>query len=163
MFDTQSDFALNKRDQEAIVCKSVTGRHIRLTRENFSSEEEFLSWKAFSDKDYGEQEHNGRDFDDRSISLDAAWDVTSLSAEDILIAAFAENQRQERRSEMTVLLQKCLTEKQYRRLCLYYLEGMTEAQIGEIEGVGQRRISASLIAGAKKVERFFKKFLCDRG
>ena len=32
MFDTKSDFALNKFDRDAIVCRSVTGVHIRLTR-----------------------------------------------------------------------------------------------------------------------------------
>ena len=42
MFDTKSDFALNKFDQDAIVCRSVTGVHIRLTREDFASEEEFF-------------------------------------------------------------------------------------------------------------------------
>ena len=46
MFDTKSDFALNKFDQDAIVCRSVTGVHIRLTREDFASEEEFLRWKV---------------------------------------------------------------------------------------------------------------------
>lgn len=37
MFDTKSDFALNKLDRESIVCKSVTGVHIRLTREDFAA------------------------------------------------------------------------------------------------------------------------------
>ena len=32
MFNTQSDYALNKLDKEAIVCPSATGVHIRLTR-----------------------------------------------------------------------------------------------------------------------------------
>ena len=29
MFDTHSDYALNKADKNAIVCPSVTGEHIR--------------------------------------------------------------------------------------------------------------------------------------
>ncbi len=52
MFDTKSDFALNKFDRDAIVCRSVTGVHIRLTRADFASEEEFLRWKVWSDGDY---------------------------------------------------------------------------------------------------------------
>ena len=51
MFNTQSDYALNKLDKEAIVCPSATGVHIRLTREDFASEEEFLYWKELSDSD----------------------------------------------------------------------------------------------------------------
>ena len=45
MFDRSSDYALNKKDPEAIVCKSATGVHIRLTRNYFSSEAEFEKWK----------------------------------------------------------------------------------------------------------------------
>ena len=59
MFDTKSDFALNKFDQDAIVCRSVTGVHIRLTREDFASEEEFFRWKVWSDGDYYDTEKTG--------------------------------------------------------------------------------------------------------
>ena len=37
MFDSQSDYALNKVDKDAIVCPSVTGGHVRLTLEDFLS------------------------------------------------------------------------------------------------------------------------------
>ena len=56
MFDRKSDYAINKKDPEAIVCKSVSGVHIRLTRVDFSSEEEFQKWKAWSDEDYHTRE-----------------------------------------------------------------------------------------------------------
>ena len=52
MFDRNSDYALNKKDPDAIVCKSSTGVHIRLTRLDFSSQEEFEKWKQWSDQDY---------------------------------------------------------------------------------------------------------------
>ena len=51
MFDRKSDYALNKKDPEAIVCKSVSGVHIRLTHVDFSSEAEFQKWKAWSDEE----------------------------------------------------------------------------------------------------------------
>ena len=50
MFDKKSEYALNKYDQDSIIYISVSG-HIRLTRADFSSEEEFLKWKAWSDED----------------------------------------------------------------------------------------------------------------
>ena len=59
MFNPKSDYALNKLDPDAIVCKSVSGVHIRLTREDFSSEEEFLYWKKLSDSDYHKRELAG--------------------------------------------------------------------------------------------------------
>ena len=47
MFNPKSEYALNKLDQDAIVCPSATGIHIRLTREDFDTEEEFRFWKDF--------------------------------------------------------------------------------------------------------------------
>ena len=64
MFDKRSDYALNKLDKEAIVYPSVTGVHIRLTREDFASEEEFLYWKKLSDGDYKDIESTGRGYYD---------------------------------------------------------------------------------------------------
>ena len=55
MFDKKSEYALNKYDQDSIIYISVSGR-IRLTRADFSSEEEFLKWKAWSDADYHQTE-----------------------------------------------------------------------------------------------------------
>ena len=56
-----------------------------------------------------------------------------------------------------------LTPKQYMRLCLYYLHGMSEAEIGRSEGVGQQRISRSLLAARKKLQKFFEKISETRG
>ena len=64
MFDKHCDFALNRLDKDAIVCQSVTGEHIRLTQEDFASEEEFNHWKAWSDDDYHKIQLAGRNDDD---------------------------------------------------------------------------------------------------
>ena len=50
MFDAKNDYSLNKSDPDAIVYRSSDGVHIRLTREEFGSEEEFLRWKNRSDE-----------------------------------------------------------------------------------------------------------------
>ena len=52
MFDRKSDYALNKKDPDAIVFKTAAGVFVRLRQEDFSSEEEFHKWKAWSDEDY---------------------------------------------------------------------------------------------------------------
>ena len=69
MFNPKSDFALNKRDKDAIVYPSVTGVHTRLVRGDFTSEEEFLYWKALSDSDYKKIEAACRDYNDNCIRL----------------------------------------------------------------------------------------------
>lgn len=163
MYDSKSDYALNKLEPDAIVCKSVTGDHIRLTREDFSSEADFQSWKTWSDQDYKETENAGRGYNDKCVSLKEALDSSGLSVEDVLIAALMENERQERRSDLSRQIVNGLTAKQYRRMCLYYLEGMTEDQIAAQEGVAQQRVSKSLVAGKRAVEKIFQNFLGNRG
>ena len=162
MFDTQSDYALNKVDKTSIVCPSVTGEHIRLTREDFASEEEFERWKNWSDDDYHKTELAGRKEED-CLSFEAQRDVPVPSAEELFFAPYIAAELAEQRRGMLERIKSSLTEKQYRRLCLYYLDGKTEAEIAAIEGITQQRISKSLIAGAKIVERFFREFLGARG
>lgn len=157
MFDTQSDYALNKRDKNAIVCSSVTGDHIRLTREDFASEEEFERWKVWSDDDYHIIELAGRKADD-CLSFEEQQDVSVASAEGTFLAPYIAAERAEQSRKVLEQIKKHLTEKQYRRLCLYYMEGKTEVEIAMMEGVGQSSISRSIDSGTKLVERFFEKF-----
>ena len=46
MFNRKSSYALNKKDPNAIVYMDANEAIIRLTREDFASEEEFLKWKG---------------------------------------------------------------------------------------------------------------------
>ena len=50
MFNRKSSYALNKKDPNAIVYMDANEAIIRLTREDFASEEEFLKWKSLSDE-----------------------------------------------------------------------------------------------------------------
>lgn len=56
MFNRKSIYALNKKDPNAIVYTDADGNLIRLTRDDFSNEEEFLRWKKISDMDYHGEE-----------------------------------------------------------------------------------------------------------
>lgn len=158
MFDTHSDYAINKMDKSAIVCASVTGEDTRLTREDFSSDEEFAFWKAWSDDNYHETELTGRS-DDACLSFEAQRDVAAPSAEEVALAPYIATEVAERKRLLLDYFKAHLSEKQYRRMRLYYLEGKTEAEIAVMEGTNQSSISRSISRGAKTVERFFKKFL----
>lgn len=155
MFDSKSDYALNKRDPDAIVCRSATGEHIRLTREDFTSDEEFLRWKRWSDREYHDSEKAGRSYYDNCIPLFDALDVAALSAEDLLMSAILEAERIEYRTSLLEQVFARLTHTQHRRLWMYYVDGLTEAEIAKQERVGQQRISASLISGKRAVKKFF--------
>ena len=109
MFDKKSEYALNKHDQDSIIYISVSG-HIRLTRADFSSEEEFLKWKAWSDEDYHEREKSGRSFNDNRMDLNECLDVigTVQSAEDAFFSKLIEADMQ--------AVKKALTERRLAEL-----------------------------------------------
>ena len=161
MFDTKSDFALNKFDQDAIVCRSVTGVHIRLTREDFASEEEFLRWKVWSDGDYYDTEKEGRGFYDNGIPLDPRVDklgaVPSIEA-GILAALDAAEASAEQAQRTAVLMEQikaCLTETQYRRLWMFHARKMNVTAIARAEGISKASASRSISAALKNISNFF--------
>ena len=161
MFDAKSDFALNKLDRDAIVCRSVTGVHIRLTRADFASEEEFLRWKVWSDGDYYDTEKDGRDFYDNGIPLDPRVDklgaVPSIEA-GILAALDAAEASAEQAQRTAVLMEQikaCLTETQYRRLWMFHARKMNVTAIARAEGISKASASRSISAALKNISNFF--------
>ena len=115
MFDNKSDYALNKLDREAIVCKTAIGAYIRLTVADFSSREEFLKWKAISDQDYHDTETQQQE-DDHCLSLNDRMGAAFPSAEDKLLTAIGLSDQASDRAETLQKLKDTLTEVQYRRL-----------------------------------------------
>lgn len=151
MFDPKSDYALNRIDPDAIVCKSVTGVHIRLTRKDFSSDEEFTRWKEWSDGDYHDRVKAGRNFYDNGIPLREEMDSVGLSAEDVLMAPLLEQEEQDRQSTHIQKIKEILTEKQFRRLWLLYVERKSITEIAKLEGVTPQAIYFCLANAAKAI------------
>ena len=85
-----SHYLLNKRDQEAIVYKSVDGITTRLTAAMFSSRGEFLIWKNWSDNNYAEIERSDRQFYDHIVPL-GDYDGAVPSAEEYVLMKQAES------------------------------------------------------------------------
>lgn len=79
----KSDYNLNKTDQEAIVCPSVTGELVRITRADFDSDEEFKKWKDWSDKNYHSSEKRDRTYNDRRRLLAAIYHQKSVENDSI--------------------------------------------------------------------------------
>ena len=154
MYNKKSDYALNKKDKEAIVSRNAAGEYIKLTKEEFASEEEFAHWKEWSDDDY-RQEYNAEQSYKRlknKLQKQAENRAAYLSVEQFLLNDLAD----EERKALVNKIKSVLTETQFRRLWLYYAEGKTEQQIADIEKVGQRRISTSINVAKKKIKKFFQ-------
>jgi len=165
MFDKKSDYALNKREKNAIVYISVTGPAL-LTRADFASEDEFIRWKHWSDSDYHTTEKSGRGYYDNGLPLaDEYLDliVSVPSVEDELFQKLAEAEADAERARTCALLmvqiRSCLTQKQYRRLWLLCVEGMSVEAIAAMEGVTHQNVSKSII----KARKNFKKILAYKG
>ena len=155
MVNKNSIYALNKKDPDAIVYPSANGKLIRVTREDFPSEEKFLAFKKWSDENFHEEE-----------KLDHREANHTLSTEDLSEAALAtpavdvvmerQHQREEQRrmtSDMVIKLKDKLTEKQFRRMWMKFSEGKTEEEIAEIEGTTQQAISLSIVSALEKIEK----------
>lgn len=158
MFDPKSDYALNKKDQEAIVCPSATGVHIRLTREDFASEEEFLYWKSLSDSDYHDTEKAEHIQSNHTQPLDTLPDTATAtpSVEAQLISQQENDEREELRRLLMKGFGSHLTPTQRRRLWLYCVKRLTVRKIAEIEHVSHPSVVESLLAAKKKIQKFLK-------
>ena len=152
MFDKKSDYALNKLDPDAIVCKSTTGAHIRLTRADFASEEEFLYWKGWSDKSYYETAKAEIRHAKHAYELDECHGCVQ-SPEDMVVDA----QEQRERQEFCQLFQEgfaALTPVQRRRLWMHCVEGLTVRQIASAENVSHPSVVECLMSVKRKLKKF---------
>ena len=158
MFDKKSEYALNKHDQDSIIYISVSG-HIRLTRADFSSEEEFLRWKQWSDEDYYETERRGRSYYDNGVPLDENISAAGAveSAEDTyfreLLADEIEAARKALCQERIAKVKALLTPRQYRRIWMYLAEGKSITEIAKAEGLSKASVSNSIAAALRKLRK----------
>lgn len=159
MFNPKSDYALNKKDQDAIICPSASGVHIRLTREDIISEKEFQQWKEWSDKNYHQTELMEHIYAIHTLSLTGMSEraTATKSPEAMLICQQEQQEREQICQALLAGLDNCLTEKQRRRLWRYIVDGQTVRQIADAEHVKHPTIVESIAAAQKKIREFLKK------
>lgn len=158
MFDRSSDYALNKKDPEAIVCKSVTDIHIRLTRLDFASQEEFETWKRWSDADYHEIERQDHIYHNHTLTASVLAEIVlaALSPEDKVMDEQARMEREQLYQAVRNALETQLTPAQSRRLWLYAVDGLTEAEIASKEQIRQQSVSKRINAAKKILKKVLK-------
>jgi RNA polymerase sigma factor (sigma-70 family) len=157
MFNRKSSYALNKKDPNAIVYMDANEAIIRLTREDFASEEEFLKWKSWSDGNYHTEDNQDVVEGKHNTSIDDLSEA-ALSIPAIDVVMDRKHEKAERRraaSAMVSQIRDKLTETQFRRLWMYYIDGMTVDEIGRIEGIRHQNISKSIGSAMKKIKKFF--------
>ena len=157
MFKKDSLYSINKKNPDAVVYKFANGEESRITRADFATEEEFLAFKAWSDEDLHIEDKREVLAGIRQVSIDDISEAAiATPAVDVVMEHQLQRSEQRRKvSELVVQLKDKLTEKQFRRLWMYCVDGKTEQQIAKIEGVDQQRISKSILAAKKKIKKFF--------
>lgn len=161
MFDRKSDYALNKQDPDSIVCKSSTGVHIRLTRLDFASLEEFEAWKKWSDEDYHDTEKADHVYSNHTVPVDKLVEVsiTVISPEDELMEVFSRQEQEEVYRRLETGLETRLTPAQRRRLWMYCVEGLTVEEIARRENVKHQNISKRILTAKKILKKFLEKWV----
>lgn len=159
MYDKKSDYALNKKDPDAIVYTDAEKHIIRLTRADFDTEADFLKWKAWSDDNYHDKENGDHVEANHTTPIAELSDKTgAVNGPEIVIEQRFEKLKQERYSTETVIrIRGQLTEKQFRRLWMRYVDGLDIEAIAQREGKVHSSISESISAARKKVSAFFSK------
>ena len=156
MFKKDSLYSINKKNPDAVVYKFANGEESRITRADFATEEEFLAFKKWSDEDLHIEDKRDVLAGIRQVSIDDISEA-AIAVPAVDVAMERQHQRAEQRrkaSDMVVQLKDKLTETQFRRLWMYHVEGKTEEEIAEIEGVAQQQVSKAILAAEKKIKKF---------
>lgn len=125
MYDPMSNYALNKKDAEAIVYTDADGRLIRLTRADFSSDLEFVTWKSWSDENYHAEEIGDHVEANHTLSLEELDGCVASrnDPEAVTVAQFDKAARDKCFAEALLCVRLCLSDTQFRRLWRYHVDG----------------------------------------
>lgn len=150
MHNSYSDYSANKSDIDAIVYRSVTGNNVRLTRADFESDEEFQKWKSWSDVDYKQSERRDRAYNDRRLSLSAAYFLSDRELNECLSGELKAAE-QHLRDDLVSHIRSLLTDVQFSRLWRRFACGRELADIAAEDGVSVAAVSNSIKRAAKRI------------
>ena len=153
-----SDYELNARDADAIVYRDAYGKITRLTRADFSSEEEFQKWKAISDDDLHERHKGDLVEMKHTIPIDFIAESSLIavpSAEELILMEMEADEYRQRVLEMMNILSGVLSKIQFRRLWMYVVDGLSQTEIAKKERASQQKVSKSIKLGIRTAKKYF--------
>ena len=154
MFNNKSIYALNKKDPDAIVYTDADGTLVRLTRDDFASEDEFQKWKAWSDENYHGDEKDTHIHANHTAPISRLPEDTGAapSPEAEMETEHEQRERAQLRKLLSEGLDSCLTPTQKRRLWMSCVEELTVREIAEREKVSFQNAAKSIAAAKKKMQ-----------
>ena len=156
-FNRISIYALNKKDPDAIVYPTADGKTVRVTREDFPSEEDFLAFKAWSDENFHEEENLDHRESNHTLSMDDLSEAAlAVPAVDVVMEHQYQRAEQHRMTtDMVIKLKDKLTETQFRRLWKLKVERKTLEEIASQEKVAFQSVHESIESDLKKISKNF--------
>lgn len=157
MFNRLSNYSRNKQEQNAIVYCDAFGNVINLTADDFGSEEEFRNWKSWSDENYHIEDKLEVVERIHTVPIDLVSDAALIvpGIDVVLIRQLERAEQFRQAAAMIAQFKDKLTETQFRRLCLYFINEMSIDQIGIREGVTHQAVSLTINAAIKKIKKYF--------
>lgn len=152
-------YTMNQRDSDAIVYLDSDGHVIRLTREDFSTEEEFRHWKEWSDQQYLRELQKEKGYWERKVTIKEFDQRQDAPADSETMLLEREERMAQKKAALLITrnIRKFLTKTQYRRLWLYGAMQMTEEEIGEQENVSHQAVSKSLRSAMRRIGKYIKR------
>lgn len=157
MFNRQTIYALNKFDGGAIIYDDAFGKINRLTVSDFDSVKEFRKWKNWDKMKKQSEQRKDNVHRNHTFSLtDQENEIGAVpSSEESMIADWGRLQEIQQAKSIVAQIQSIVTEKQFRRIWLYYAECLNLDQIAEIEGTTHQAVSDSICRARCKLTKYF--------
>ena len=162
----KSDYAINKKNTQAIVYRFADGSISEVTLAGYlaenpgKTEEDFRALKNLSDGDYHEREVDECRQTRRNLSIHGMEETgvcAGAALEDEVIEQPEWKALESKRRELAAQALDTLTKVQRRRYLLHYRDGMSTWQIAEKEDVYQRAVMDSIQWAEKKIKKFLEK------
>lgn len=152
MFNNHSDYALNKKHKDSIIYTGNDGSIIHIHCNDFSSPQEFLFWKSWSDENYRQIDNAESYYHRHNVSLYIS-DIQAFtpSPEEIMINRMDNENKNKITMHLINTLHNILSKKQFRRIWFYYGLGLKVRHIAKIEGVTHPKIVKSIQSAKKKI------------
>lgn len=161
MHYSQSQYALNLKDKNAIVYVDAYGKKIRITAEDLGGEE-FVKWKAWMDADLHEEAKREHLYKNHNVSIETL-PLSRFAVMDRETQMIEEEEREERRKLKEQVAQaffSSLSDAQQERLWLHAVEGLTTRDIAQMEKATHQSVCESIERAKKNIIKNLQKAPC---
>ncbi len=156
MFNRKTDYALNKKNPQAILYQDAYGNITELTEADFESKEAFQTWKAWLEDSSHVEEKADHIYQNHVVSLHGLEERIP-SADFSLDQSAEQKEREQRAVALLGQIRENLSSTQYRRLWMYHVDKLTVREIASREGISFQCVHRSILAAEKKIFIFLKK------